>query len=168
MSRDDERLCFEGLYPDLRRFAAVVGSSDIEPDDLVQEALVRSLEQKKLLEVEDPGAYLRRIVVNLASNRRRKLGRWRSVKPQLERDALSVVPDDYPSDLADLDQVAALDRAVLFLTIVEGRSAADAGLQLGLSANAVRLRSSRSLKTLKRQLDSESASPSRSTRRRND
>jgi DNA-directed RNA polymerase specialized sigma24 family protein len=33
------------LYPPLRRYAAVVGSCDVEPDDLVQEAFTRFLSQ---------------------------------------------------------------------------------------------------------------------------
>ncbi len=38
----DDRELIHDLYPSLRRLAAVVGPADVEPDDLVQEALLRS------------------------------------------------------------------------------------------------------------------------------
>ena len=48
------------LYADLRRFAAVVGGMDVEPDDLVQEALVRLLVSGRLGSVDDAAAVPRR------------------------------------------------------------------------------------------------------------
>ena len=45
---DAESRIFADLYPSLRRFAAVVGSVDIDPDDLVQDALVRALRRGPL------------------------------------------------------------------------------------------------------------------------
>jgi DNA-directed RNA polymerase specialized sigma24 family protein len=39
MVGDDE--LFRALYPGLRRFAAAVGPLEVDPDDLVQDALVR-------------------------------------------------------------------------------------------------------------------------------
>ncbi|MET0566405.1 MAG: hypothetical protein ABW021_08185 [Acidimicrobiia bacterium] len=40
---DGERELITSLYPALRRIAGVAGSVDVEPDDLVQEALMRVL-----------------------------------------------------------------------------------------------------------------------------
>ena len=67
----DERMLDElrQLYEPLRRFAAIVGRLDVEPDDLVQEAYTRFLAGDRG-DVEDVGAYLRRTIVNLASNER--------------------------------------------------------------------------------------------------
>ena len=39
MAQSIDRQIFGDLYPSLRRFAAVVGDDDMEPDDLVQEVL---------------------------------------------------------------------------------------------------------------------------------
>ena len=142
--------CFAALYPGLRRLAAVVADADMEPDDLVQEALVRALQKGPLDELRDPATYLRRAIVNLASNERRRLGRRRTAVRRLGPDADE--QPAYPSDLADLQSLPAIDRAALYLTQVEGLSAEEAGSELGLSANAVNLRVSRSRRLLRRQL----------------
>jgi DNA-directed RNA polymerase specialized sigma24 family protein len=47
------------IYADLRRFAAVVGPIEVEPDDLVQEAVVRLLASEQWEAVRDLRAYLR-------------------------------------------------------------------------------------------------------------
>lgn len=42
LSGNDAAL-IRSLYPTLRRFAGAMGPAEVEPDDLVQEALVRTL-----------------------------------------------------------------------------------------------------------------------------
>ncbi len=64
---DAEAELFKKLYPPLRRFAAVVTPVEVEPDDLLQEAVTRALRRGSLTELDNPGAYLRRAMVNLAS-----------------------------------------------------------------------------------------------------
>src|SRR2546421_7043445 len=98
---EDDEAVFERIYPSLRRFAAVTGSADVDPDDLVQEAVARTLRRHTLAELDDPGAYLRRAIVNLAANRRRGLARWRLALARLDRDDDSR-PAEYASDLTDL------------------------------------------------------------------
>jgi DNA-directed RNA polymerase specialized sigma24 family protein len=71
----DDGVIFAALYPGLRRFAAVVGWPEHEPDDLVQEAVARALRHGPIGSLENPGAYLRTSVVRLVSNRTR--GRFR-------------------------------------------------------------------------------------------
>jgi RNA polymerase sigma factor (sigma-70 family) len=134
----DEEL-FAALYPALRRFAAVVGPAEEDPDDLVQEALERTLRRCRLAEVESPKAYLRRVILNLASNRRRRLGRARRALARLVPDAASTV-DEYPSDLQDLLALPPHQRAVLYLAEVEGIPYAEIGRLVGCSANAARKR----------------------------
>jgi len=137
---DDAQL-FRELYPSLRRFAAVVGPIEDDPDDLVQEALVRALAGGPLSQLDHPAAYLRRAITNLASNRRRKLGRWRRARVRLvDRD---VEDPHYPSDLAFLDGLQPLDRAVLYGVDVERRSSDEVAEELGLTSDAVRSRAKR-------------------------
>ena len=66
---------FEALYERLRRFAFVVGSLDMDADDLVQEALTRTLSRHRFADLDDPGRYLRTVIVRLAANGRRQAGR---------------------------------------------------------------------------------------------
>ncbi|MGD2103337.1 MAG: sigma factor, partial [Acidimicrobiia bacterium] len=83
---EGERELIRQLYPALRRIAAVAGPVDVEPDDLVQEALVRTLGSRGLAELDNPLAYLRRVIVNLASNQRRSAGRRRKALQRLRVD----------------------------------------------------------------------------------
>src|SRR5205823_4802816 len=76
-SAEDDAAVFERLYPALRRFAAATGPIETDPDDLVQEAVSRVLRRHALTDLDDPGAYLRRTIANLASNERRGFARWR-------------------------------------------------------------------------------------------
>lgn len=148
----DERL-FRELYPGLRRFAAVVASSEDDPDDLVQEALARTLARGPLAALDNPGAYLRRTITNLSSNRRRSLGRWRRARRRL------VVADDampaYPSDLGLLDSLEPLDRAIVYLVDIERRPAEEVALMVDLSAGAVRSRATRARRRLRELLGDE-------------
>jgi RNA polymerase sigma factor (sigma-70 family) len=151
MQADDA--LFAALYPSLRRFAAVVRPPEVEADDLVQEALARTLAVRSLSDCDDPAAYLRTAIVRLASNHRRSLsrrGRALARMANAESDAPS-----YPSDLDDLRRLSPPDRALLYLVAVEGRSYADAARVVGCTEHAARARSSRALKRLRVELAAE-------------
>lgn len=144
-----DRLLIDELYPALRRFAATVGSYDIEPDDLVQEALVRTLRTRTLSELDNPRAYLSRAIVNLASNQRRSFGRLRRALSRVGEPSSTV--DVYPSDLDDLEALDPRARAVLYLVEVEGYPFDDVAGLVGISsANARKIaeRSRRQLRQL--------------------
>lgn len=146
---------FERLYPSLRRFAAVT-DVDGDPDDLVQEAVARTLRIHRLGELDDPGAYLRRTIVNLASNRRRGLARLRLAVARLGRDEEErATAPEYDSDLSDLHRLAPDDRALLYLVVVEDRTYADAAAQLGITEQAARARASRARRRLRADLEGE-------------
>ena len=49
---DGNDVVFARVYGDLRRFAAVVGWPDHDPDDLVQEAVFRALRRGPLTALE--------------------------------------------------------------------------------------------------------------------
>lgn len=129
------------LYPALRRIAGVAGSADVEPDDLVQEALVRVLSRHRLTDLDHPLAYLRATIVNLASNRRRSLARRRRAVARLS-DEESWTPS-YPSDVEALLDLPPKQRAILYLVEVEGVPYAEAAEQLGMTTGAARTMASR-------------------------
>jgi RNA polymerase sigma-70 factor (ECF subfamily) len=147
----DDDAIFEPLYRDLRRFAAVVGPLEVEPEDLVQEALVRALSRGPLSELQDPGAYLRAAIVRLSSNHRRRLGRARKavgrVTPVVSQDQA------YPSDLAELAALRPEGRAVVYLSVIEGSPAAEIAALLGWSEARVRVEKHRALKRLRRSVE---------------
>jgi RNA polymerase sigma-70 factor (ECF subfamily) len=149
----DEAL-FERLYPGLRRWAAVTGPAEVDPDDLVQEAVARTLRHHALTDLGDAGAYLRRTIVHLAANHRRGMARWRSAMARLGRSDEGRAPE-YASDLADLLHLAPAARAVLYLVEVDGHSYAEAGAVLGISEEAARARAARARRRLRLDIEEE-------------
>ena len=151
--RGDAEL-FEELYPGLRRFAAATAPAETDPDDLVQEAVARTLRSHQLSDLDDAGAYLRRTIANLASNQRRGFARWRLAVARTGRveEGRSA---EYDSDLADLLRVSPEGRAVLFLVEVEGCPYAEAATLLGISEEAARARASRARRQLRLDLEGE-------------
>ena len=61
---------FRQLYPGLRSFAGVVRPVGMDADDLVQEAVARTLAVRRLDSLDTPVAYLRTAMVRIAANAR--------------------------------------------------------------------------------------------------
>jgi RNA polymerase sigma-70 factor (ECF subfamily) len=141
------------LYGSLRRLAAVVKPVELEADDLVQEAVVQTLARGPLCEHENPGAYLRRAIVNLAANHRRKLGRQRRAFLRLAQT--SEEQATYPSDLQDLQRLKPFERGAVYLAVVEGSSHREIAEALGCTELAARARVSRALRKLRTSLEEE-------------
>ena len=146
----DDDAVFAAIYPGLRRWAAVCGPVEVDPDDLVQEAVARTLRSHALSELDDPGAYLRRAIVNLAANQRRGMARWRGAVSRLARSAdVEATTPSYASDLADLLRLAPDARAVLWLVEVEDHTYASAAAVLGITEEAARTRAARARQQLR-------------------
>jgi len=149
MSADGE--LFRTLYPALRRYAAVIGSLGDDPDDLVQEALARTLTRHELVKIDNPSAYLRRVISNLVVDGVRADAVRTRHATRTQGDAAA--HDTYPSDLDELRRLSAVERAVVYLIDVEGVSFAEAANALGISPVAARLRASRGRRTLRQLLE---------------
>jgi RNA polymerase sigma factor (sigma-70 family) len=149
----DVRLVRE-IYVALRRFASVVAPPGIDPDDLVQEALARRLRIGSLSDLDEPTAYMRRTILNLASNVVRTSRRRQRAMTRLGSgdDAYRAV---YPSDLEVLAVLEPSVRAVLYLAGVEGWSYAEIGALLGCSEGAARSRAVRGRRTVRAWLESD-------------
>lgn len=137
----------ESSYDDLRRFAAVVAPWDVDPDDVLHSTLVKVLRKRSLSSLDDPLAYLRRSIVNHVNSELRKRGTRRSVLARLAGS--DVDADHYPSDLADLERLQPVDRAILFLHDVEGFDFAEVADFVGMNAGRVRMRASRARSRLR-------------------
>jgi DNA-directed RNA polymerase specialized sigma24 family protein len=142
------------LYEPLRRFAAVVGRWDVDPDDLVQDAYTRVLRRSRA-EINDLGPYLRTTIVHLVADNRRSARR----AEHAHRTLAAVPPqvDDYPSDLDDLLRLPAKVRALLYLVEIEGRSTADAAAVVGMSGANARVVLMRARRRLRSELDMEAS-----------
>ncbi|MCB1006644.1 MAG: hypothetical protein KDB35_20850 [Acidimicrobiales bacterium] len=129
---------FESLYPSLRRFAAMCAPLSVEPDDLLQEAVARTLRAGPLRELDNPAGYLRVAIVNIAKNLYRV-----EARRELSGVVEEVAEDDYPSDLGVLDELNAIERAAVYLVDVEGYSYRAAARTVGCSVPALRSRLAR-------------------------
>jgi RNA polymerase sigma-70 factor (ECF subfamily) len=145
----DERQLVENLYEGLRRFAATVAPWEMEPDDLLQEALVRALHKCPLRELDNPEGYLRRTMVNLAiDDQRRQSSRWKALHRLASPDD-DQKTDVYPSDLDVLRRLSPQSRAVLYLAEVEGYPYKEIGRMLGCSETAARMGAMRARRRLR-------------------
>jgi RNA polymerase sigma factor (sigma-70 family) len=142
------------LYEPLRRYAAVVGRWDVDPDDLVQDAYTRVLRRSRV-DIDDLGAYLRTTIVHLASDSRRSARRADSAQQRLAAADSSV--DDYPSDLDDLLRLPARVRALLYMVEIEGCSTADAAEVVGMSGANARVALMRARRRLRTELGMEAS-----------
>jgi DNA-directed RNA polymerase specialized sigma24 family protein len=142
---------FRELYPALWRFAAAISAAPVDPDDLVQDALTAVLRRPAGAEpIASPAAYLRQAVLNAERSQRRTAVRRRTVDPLLVTD--DAVTPTYPSDLAVLDGLAADDRALLYLTVVERWTFAEVATLLDKSESGLRMRATRLRRALRDQL----------------
>jgi DNA-directed RNA polymerase specialized sigma24 family protein len=139
------------LYPSLRRIAAVAGSFDVEPDDLVQEALAQTLRRGPISDLDNPLAFLRKTIVNLASNQRRNLGRKRKAVGRLSTEE-SWSPS-YPADIEAILDLPPRQRAILYLVEVEDVPYAEAAEQLGITTEAARMLANRARKRARAALE---------------
>jgi RNA polymerase sigma-70 factor (ECF subfamily) len=144
----DEWQIIDDHYAALRRFAAVAAPFDLDPDDLLQEALVRMLKRKGLSEIAQPLPYLRATMLNLASSHNRSMGaRRRALTRLAASDAATTT--EYPSDLAELETLPPKERAALYLAEVEGYRFHEIARMTGCSTAAARKRASRGRKRLR-------------------
>ena len=150
-----DRQLIEDRYEGLRRFAAVTASRDIEPDDLLQEALMRVLSNGSLSEREHPVAYLRRTIVNLAIDEARRREPRRSALRMWTGRQTSI--DAYPSDIDILQELSPRARAIVYLAEVEGYHYAEIAEMLGCSEASARMGSMRARRRLKSVLAEEAA-----------
>lgn len=127
---------FDALYPHLHRVACVAAPADVDPDDLVQDALVNYLQLDDPASVRDGRAYLTTAMVHLAANHRRSWTRRRAAVARLH--VADGARDELPSDLADLLTLPPRERAALYLHHVEGHPYDEVARLLGCTAAAAR------------------------------
>ena len=111
--QDTDEALIRDLYPSLHRFAAVVCPPEVEPDDLLQEALYQVLRRGGLGDIPYPTAYLRRTISNLLAKHWRSAGRRR--RAWSRSGVTGPTQPEYPSDLADLLRLQPRARAVLYM-----------------------------------------------------
>ncbi len=140
---DWEALVLENENKLYRAALAILGQRQ-EAEDAVQDAFLTYLE-KAPADLENPGGWLMRVLVNGAKSRLRR--KWRQVLP-LPED-LSVQGPEERRELEELWQLPPRDRAVIHLFYYQGYSAQEIAQMTGERPGTVRSRLSRARQRLR-------------------
>jgi RNA polymerase sigma-70 factor (sigma-E family) len=153
-SEADFRQFVDARYADLLRLAYALTGSAHDAEDLVQGALVKVMRRWK--RVEDPMAYLRRVMIN------QRASGWRRLR---RREIVTAAPPDRPvTDAADgvadrqtvlsaLGRLPPRMRAAVALRYVADLSEADTAAVLGCSVGTVKSQTSKGLARLRDALE---------------
>jgi RNA polymerase sigma-70 factor (sigma-E family) len=136
----------------LFRTAYLVAGDVHQAEDLLQSALEQAYRRwRRIRDMEHPEAYVRRVIVNLACDRRRS----RKAEVALDEATSASSADD--TALVDLRQALVIGlrrlpvgmRTVLVLRYWEGLSEAEIAAELGRSVGTVKSQASRGLERLR-------------------
>lgn len=141
-----------GSLPALLRFGHVLTGSREEAEDLVQEALAKSLRQWRRASADNPGAYVRKVMVNT------HLTRWRRWHGRVRLGGVPDAAADDPSLARShewdtlrraLARLPPGQRAVLVLRYLEDMPDPAIAALLGCGTGTVRSQASRGLAALR-------------------
>jgi RNA polymerase sigma-70 factor, ECF subfamily len=169
---DVEALVFEDFfrdeYPRLVPMLHALTGDRHRAEDLAQEALLRAQRDwRRIAAYDRPGAWVRRVALNAASNAGRRRGR--------ERRALARIgtADEYAAEVPAGDEelwravreLPEHQRWAVVLHYVEDRPVAEVAFVLECSEGAVKTHLSRARATLARRLESQTRAPTRASER---
>ena len=129
-------------FPAMVTLAYAVSGSRLGAEDLAQEALLRAYRNwDRISRYEKPGAWLRRVTINLATSAiRRRAVEARALIRFASRDGS--VPEPDPDDLpiwAALSRLPTKQRAAAYLFYLEDQSTAQIAASLGCSESTARV-----------------------------
>ena len=152
---DYDRL-FHDEYPKMVALAASVAGDRDHAEDIAQEALGRLAKNWKSVQGYDkPGAWLRRVTINLALSRRRRLASEAKALLRLPRPEPTLAPTP-TDDAAVWRAVASLpgkQRAVVSLHFLEDLPLTEIADILDISPSTARVHLHRARQTLRDQLE---------------
>ena len=154
MADEDEFTEFVATaLPGLLRFGHVLTGNAATAEDLVQTALGRSLRAWRLRRIEDPRAFVRKVMVNsYASWHRRHGGREWAVAEVAGRAAMTEDPacqvDDRDAVWRALRELPPRQRAVIVLRYYEDLTEAEIAAVMGVSTGTVKSQAARALRRL--------------------
>lgn len=144
--------------PALLRLAYTLTGNRADAEDLVQEALSRALPRwNRIVRVEDPNAYVRRMVVNAHTSTWRRFGRREvpsSLRPEPERAAPEsrVASDDSRRLWLACRSLPAAQRTAVVLRFYEQLEYAEIAALTDVREGTVRSRVSRGIAALRAEL----------------
>lgn len=149
---------FHAEYSKMVALAAAVSRSRRDAEDIAQEAMSRlQREWATVGGYDKPGAWLRRVTINLALSQRRRLARDAKVLLGLGA-AEPALPEPPSSDAmvwAAVDSLPGKQRAVVALRFIDGLSTSEIADVLGMAEATVRVHQHRARITLRVALEGE-------------
>lgn len=136
------------------RLAHVLTGDQSTAEDVAQDGFQRL--HRYYDRIENPGGYLRTIIVNLCNEHHRRLARDARRKTKLDRVSELVSPsaDSVADEMLDaLDQLPYRQKAVLVLRYYEGLSEQEIAAALGVRPGTVKSLASRSLERLAKEIE---------------
>lgn len=154
---DGYRAVFQEHHARLVRFAFLLCGDRHAADDLAADAFARVYPHWCRGTVDDPGAYLRRTVVNLVRERARR-SLVRDIRPVADPDPGTVDGSEGRTDeqerlLAALRHLSEEQRLVIVLRIWDDLSEAETAALLGVAVGTVKSRTARALDRLRTLLE---------------
>ena len=154
----DGRASFEAFFAAemaaVLALVLVVTRSRSAAEEIAQEAFLRAWKRWAVVDALDhPGAWVRRVALNLATSRFRRLRVERLALPKLISPAIDVEHWTRDDELwTAVRRLPARQRQVIALTYVEGRPADEVGRILGIAGGTVRVHLARARATLRAEL----------------
>jgi RNA polymerase sigma-70 factor (sigma-E family) len=148
-----------GALPRLLRFAHMLTGNPASAEDLVQTALARSWNAWRLRRIDDPQAFVRKVMVNSYASWYRGLGTRESAFADPPEESASVDEagrvDDRDALHRALLTLPPRQRAVIVLRYYEDLSELEIALLMGTSPGTVKSQASRALRRLNAMLGPE-------------
>lgn len=156
-----DRLTFESVfvdeYPNMVALAVAVTGRHDHGEEIAADAFARLNDKwAKVSGYQRPGAWLRRVTINLALSRRRRLAAEVRARLRLgiRPEAVELVPPDRDEEMwAAVRGLAPRQRAVIALHYLEDRTIDEIADLLGISPATVRVHLHRAREILRRQID---------------
>lgn len=144
---------FRAEYPNLVGALSVAIGPE-QAADVAQEAFVRANARwSRVRTMDRPGAWVRRVALNLTLDHHRKAQRRRRINPLLATESrVELVPED--RDLADaVAELPAAQRLAVVLHYLLDMRVAEVAFELGIAEGTVKANLHRARSTLRRRLE---------------
>lgn len=162
---DDFRTFFREDFSKLVALAASITGDVIFAEDLAQEAMARThRDWDKVRELDKPGAWVRRVLINLALSRRRRAGREARALLRLREPAPAIFPSESNSPVLELlAELPPRQRAVVSLHYIDDLPVDAVAEIVGIKPSTVRTHLNHARQLLRTRLTAASPSPSETT-----
>jgi RNA polymerase sigma factor (sigma-70 family) len=145
-------------YPKMVALAAAVSGSRSHGEDIAQDAMTRlNREWDRVRTLDKPGAWLRRVTINLALSQKRKLLSEAKAVLRMGRTVATLPPSpaEHEPIWAAVADLPKQQRAAIALLYLEDRSTEEIADILDISPSTARVHLHRARQTLRDQLEQE-------------